>query len=82
MTRVHVQLTDEQAARLRRLAARSGVSVPEFVRRGVASLLHEDSPGAADHRHPRARSAVGRFHSGRRHVAEEHDAELDVAVGA
>lgn len=77
-----MQLTEEQAGELRRLAARSGVSVAELVRRGVEPLLRGDGPDAVDARYARALSAVGRFHSGQRHVAEEHDAELDAAFGA
>ena len=79
MIRTQVQLTEEQAAELRRLAARSGVSVAELIRRGVEPLLRGNGPDAADARYARALSAVGRFHSGRRDVAEDHDAELDGA---
>ena len=82
MIRTQVQLTEEQAAALRRLAGRSGVSVAELIRRGVEPLLRGDAPDAVDARYQRALSAVGRFHSGRRDVAEEHDAELAAAFSA
>lgn len=81
MIRTQVQLTDQQVAELRRLAARSGVSVAELVRRGVEPLLH-GGPDAVDERYRRAAGVVGRFQSGRRDVAAEHDAELDAAYRA
>lgn len=82
MIRTQVQLTEVQAAELRRLAARSGVSVAELVRRGVEPLLRGDGADALDACYARALAAIGRFHSGRDHVADEHDAELDAAFSA
>ncbi len=82
MIRTQVQLTEQQAADLRRLAARSGLSVAELVRRGVEPLLREGGPNALDERYRRAASAVGRFRSGRGNVAVEHDAGLDAAYRA
>ncbi|MBI4729601.1 MAG: ribbon-helix-helix domain-containing protein [Acidobacteria bacterium] len=82
MLRTQVQFTEEQGRRLRRLAAEMGVSVSELVRRGVELLLRsEEEPPGADV-HERALAAVGRFRSGCRDIAAEHDRYLDEAFGA
>lgn len=78
MIRTQVQFTEEQARELRRLAARSGVSVAELVRRGVEPLLRA-GPDEVDGRYRRAAEVVGKFRSGARGVATGHDTELEAA---
>ncbi len=76
MVRTQVQLTDEQARRLRRLAAEQEISLAELVRRGVD--LVAGSAGGADpaERRRRALAAAGKFRSGRRDLARRHDDRL------
>lgn len=74
MVRTQVQLTDDQASRLRRLAAERGVSVAALVREGVDRVLGENPADAA---WERALSVVGAFHGGAGEpVSEEHDRYL------
>ena len=68
MIRTQVQLTAEQAQASRRLAARSGVSVAELVRRSVEPLL-QGGPDDVEVRYRRAAAVVGRFRSDRGDVA-------------
>lgn len=72
MIRTQVQLTDEQAAGLRRLAAERGVSLAALVREAVGRLL---SDSELDERKDRALRAVGIGASGIKHrsIAEDHD---------
>ena len=73
MIRTQVQLTERQAARLRALAHRRGVSVAELIRQAVDGLTEESSKGE---KHSRALAVVGRFRSSDRNVAREHDRYL------
>ena len=76
MVRTQVQLTEEQARRLRALAREEGVSLAEMVRRAVEGYLQEKENGGFAERAEGALAAVGRFASGLRDVSEEHDRYL------
>jgi len=75
MIRTQIQLTEKQAKALKALAAKTGVSMAELVRRGVDEVLR--SPQVDDdERWKRARAAVGGFRSGHGDIAENHDRYL------
>ena len=76
MIRTQVQLTDEQAAALRRLAHERGVSLAALIREAVERQI-----AAADDPWERAARAVGAFSSGKTDVSEEHDRYLADAFG-
>ncbi|HSN89790.1 MAG TPA: ribbon-helix-helix protein, CopG family [Anaeromyxobacteraceae bacterium] len=80
MVRTQIQLTEEQARKLRSQARREGVSLAEAIRRLVDRGLAEER---ADRRrlYERAAVVVGRFRDrrGAKDVATEHDAYLDEA---
>jgi plasmid stability protein len=73
MIRTQVQLTEEQARALRRVAAARGVSMAAVIR----EVLDEALSTPAHARSVRARAAIGRFGSGPNTVSREHDRELD-----
>lgn len=75
MIRTQVQLTEEQARALRRVAAQRGISMAAVIRELIAEGL--ETPATA--RSARARSAIGRFASGLHNVSREHDRELERA---
>ncbi len=75
MIRTQVQLTEEQAALLRRVATTRGVSMAAVIR----ELLDDALAAPASARTLRARSAIGRFASGTGTVSREHDRELERA---
>lgn len=72
MIRTQVQLTDDQARALRRVAAERGVSMAAVIR----ELLDESLAAPNTAQVTRARAAIGRFASGERTISEEHDREL------
>ncbi len=74
MHRTQVLFTDEQMRALRAEAAQRGESVAALIREAVEAHLvrHRDA-------RRRALAAAGRFSSGRRDVAKEHDRELEEA---
>ncbi|HYU79937.1 MAG TPA: CopG family transcriptional regulator [Vicinamibacterales bacterium] len=82
MVRTQIQLTDQQARRLRAQARERGVSLAEIIRRYVEKGLSED---ALDRGvlYDRAARAIGRFgdRHGARDVSSKHDRYLDEAFG-
>jgi Arc/MetJ-type ribon-helix-helix transcriptional regulator len=73
MIRTQVQLTDEQAERLRRTAADRGVSMAALIREAVDEM---PAAGGADTRWDRALAAVGAGASGLGDVGADHDRHL------
>ncbi|MGH2728350.1 MAG: CopG family transcriptional regulator [Actinomycetota bacterium] len=76
--RTQIQLDPEQAADLKRVAERRGVSMAAVVRDALDAYIAR-MPGD-DERVDRAMSVVGRFSSGRQEVSERHDDEFVDAV--
>jgi len=70
MIRVQVQLTEQQAAKVRRLADDRGVSVAALVRDAVDELTETSEQEA---RWERALATVGKYRSGLGDVSERHD---------
>lgn len=73
MVRTQIQLTEEQACKLKELAARRGVSMAELVRAAVEQALEQDE---LDRKWRRATAALGRFHGGPSDVSVNHDKYL------
>ncbi len=75
MIRTQIQLTEEQAAKLKRLAAARDVSMAEVIREAVDRLPDRDDPAE---RWARALSAVGIGHDkgGKTDVSVRHDEYL------
>lgn len=80
MVRTQIQLTEQQARRLRDQAREQGLSLAEVIRRFVEKGLAEETPGR-DALYDRAARAVGRFRDrrGARDLAAQHDRYLDEA---
>jgi len=79
MKRIPVGLTDEQHARLKSEAARRRRSVGALIREAVDDAYPEESL-VRRQAHARALQAIGKFHSGKSDIADQHDdylAELD-----
>lgn len=84
MQRVQIQLTSEQADRLRELARRRRLSTAAVVREAVDSALRDLAAGMTSReRWQRSRGAVGRFGSGSPNtVSVDHDQHLEDAHGS
>jgi hypothetical protein len=81
VVRTQIQLTEQQARRLRARARERGVSLAETIRRFVDRGLAEEAAGRA-RLYQQAARVVGRFpdRRGARNVAREHDHYLDEAL--
>lgn len=77
MVRTQIQLSERQAAKLKRLAAERDVSMAALIREAVDRTFGEEDELEARWR--RALSAVGRFRGGGGNVAEDHDRYLEEA---
>jgi len=82
MIRTQIQLTEQQARRLRAQARERGVSLAELIRRYVERGLAEEAPDRAA-LYDRAARVVGRFRDrhGAPDVSRKHDRYLEDAFG-
>jgi hypothetical protein len=80
MVRTQIQLTPQQARRLRAEARERGLSLAEIIRRYVEKGLSEETPNRAA-LYERAARVVGRFRDrrGARDLSTKHDRYLDEA---
>ena len=70
MVRTQIQLTEEQANRLKAVAAERGVSMANVIRDAVDKHLERLANGNAEQR---ALAGIGRFSSGQSKISEQHD---------
>lgn len=77
--RTIVQLTEDQAVALKRLARQRSTSVAAIVREAVDEVLERDADGPGE-RVKRARALAGSMNSGLGDLAENHDAYLADAL--
>jgi hypothetical protein len=73
MVRTQIQLTEDQAQSLRKLAHRYQLSVAELIRRGVDQVLTSGLSGEVDQKKRKAVAAAGRFRSSHSDVSIRHD---------
>lgn len=76
MVRTQIQLTEEQARLLKKLAAEQGVSVAELIREGVSEMLKDSHRMDPAERVKRALEIAGRFHSRKTDISSKHDRYL------
>lgn len=77
MVRIQVQLTEEQAAKVRALAEAEGASVAEIIRRSIDKFVRRQSlPDDWEERRRRALAIVGKYASGAHDISEHHDRYL------
>lgn len=79
LVRTQVQLTKEQAHALKTQAHIEERSMADLVRESVDEYLARRSVRDRHELIRRARDLIGRYHSGRQNVAENHDRYLDDA---
>jgi hypothetical protein len=76
MVRTQIQLTDEQARAIKKIAAAKGVSIAEVIRRAVEGAIKSSTRADMEERQKRALEIVGKFRSGKHDVSKKHDAYL------
>jgi len=76
MVRTQIQLTEEQAKALKKLASSRHLSMAELIRQGVDTVLRSNVTVDAEEKRKRAIAIAGRFSSGKRDISKEHDKYL------
>lgn len=79
MVRTQIQLTEEQAKKLKRLASSQQLSMAELIRQAVDQLITTSTVVDREERRKRALAAAGRFRSGLGDLSTEHDKYLEEA---
>ncbi len=80
MVRTQIQLTEEQAIKVKKIAARRGVSMAEVIRDAVEGAIEPKAHTVSGDRHKRALGIVGKFRSGKKDVSRRHDAYIAEAL--
>ena len=76
MVRTQIQLTEEQAKAVKRIALSRHLSVAELIRCAVDTMITSSPLADTEERRKRAIDIVGKFSSGKRDVAKRHDKYL------
>ena len=76
MVRTQIQITNDQANLLKRLASREGVSMATLIRRSIDHNVQERSDSDLDAQRRRALAVVGKYTSASSDVSQEHDRYL------
>ncbi len=79
MVRTQIQLTEDQAKALKKIAQSRHLSVAELIRKAVDTVIKSSTVMNVEERHKRAMEIVGKFGSGKRDVSNKHDLYLTEA---
>jgi hypothetical protein len=80
MVRTQIQLTEEQADEIKRVANERRQSVAELIRQGVDMILKSGASVDSGERRRRAAEIAGKFSSGRNDISQKHDEYLADAM--
>lgn len=80
MVRTQIQLTEEQAAKLKAIAGKKRQSLAGVIRQAIDSFISSGGYMNNEDRGKRALDAAGRFHSGMHDLSEKHDKHLADAL--
>lgn len=76
MIRTQIQLSESQMRQLKDLARRRGVPIAALIREGADLVIRSSGAVGEAQRRNRAMEATGRFRSGHKDLAGEHDRHL------
>ena len=79
MVRTQIQLTEEQAKKVKKIAAHRGVPMAEVIRDAIDGMIRSNARTIPQERRKRALEIVGKFRSGKSDVSIRHDAYLTEA---
>lgn len=76
MIRTQIQLTEEQASRLKQIASEKRLSIAKLIRQAIDALIKTSAAADAEEKMKRALAAAGAFRSGRADLSARHDDHL------
>jgi len=80
MVRTQIQITEEQAKALKKIAAIRHVSMAELIRQGVDRVIGSNTTIDEEEKIKRAIRVAGKFRSGQKGISENHDDYLAEAI--
>ena len=80
MVRTQIQLSEDEAAAVKRLAHERAVSMAAVIRDAVDQYVRRESGVSLDERWQRSLGAVGGFRSGGADLSQTHDDEFAAAA--
>ena len=81
MVRTQIQLTEEQAKALKKMAASRHLSRAELIRRAVDIMIKSGPAAEPEERRKRAIEITGKFSSGKSDISRRHDKYLADSFG-
>ncbi len=81
MVRTQIQLTEEQASKVKQIASSRGVPMAEVIRDAVEAAIAAGTGPASQERCNRALEIAGKFRSGKKDISRKHDVYLTEAFG-
>ena len=81
MTRIQIQLKEEQMEWLRQKAKEKNTSISQLIREGVDLIMKKEEMSHRQEKKKRVLELVGRFSSGVSDVSYKHDIYLTQAYG-
>jgi predicted transcriptional regulator len=79
VVRTQIQLSEDEAAAVKRLARERSVSVAAVIRDAVDQYVSRETGVSLDERWQRSLAAAGGFHSGRSDLSQTHDDDYAAA---
>jgi len=76
VVRTQIQLTEEQARAIKKIAISRHLSVAELIRQAVDAMIKSSAIIDTEERRKRAIDIAGRFSSGKHDISREHDKYL------
>jgi predicted transcriptional regulator len=80
MVRTQIQLSEDEAEAVKRLARERSVSMAAVIREAVDQYVSRESGASLDERWQRSQAAVGGFRSGLSDLSQTHDDEFAAAA--
>lgn len=82
VVRTQIQLSEDEVAAVKRLAAARGVSMAAVIRDAVDRYVEREAEETLDQRWARSLAAIGGFRSGIPDLSQRHDDEFAEAAGS
>jgi hypothetical protein len=76
MVRTQIQLTEAQAAAIKRMSEQRSISMAETVRQAIEQLTEQSRHSSNQERRTRALAVIGKFRSGDANLSVHHDKYL------
>ena len=81
MIRTQIQITEEQAARLRNMSSERRQPIAELIRMSIDCFLQKEAGLSGERKRAKAKGVAGRFASTLTDASAEHDRYLEEAFG-